>query len=130
ESAYQTYHDLADVLATDVNRNDQDKALYRASRFHEADCRFQAGDYRGALDVYQELSALYPQQVEKLHSLAGKSRCFFAMAWNDKANSVLEEIKRTLEALPDSCFDERASRWPRQKWMDWLETERRNDSQS
>jgi tetratricopeptide (TPR) repeat protein len=132
QSAYQAYEELGELLSAELTKDtvsDQEKSLYRASRFKEAECRFQAGDYKGALQVNQELSILYAQQVERLHALAGKRRCHFALGENDKANAVLQEVKQALDELPDSCFKEPASTWTRPKWTEWLETERRNDGQ-
>jgi hypothetical protein len=134
QTAYESYQKLAENLdaerASHSALTEQDQSLYRAARFKEAECRFQAGDYQGALAVNLELSTLYDRQVEKLHALAGKRRCYFALSETDKAVAVLDEIKRTLDGLSESSFNENASPWNKQKWTDWLEAERRNDHQA
>jgi hypothetical protein len=130
--AYTCYHELSELLAPrlkNVQSNDDDRSLYRVARFNEAECLFQAGKYPKALEVYQELSVLYFSQVERLHALAGKRRCFFAMGEVDKARAMLDDMKRALDELHESCFDPKISKWPRQKWTEWLDMERRNDTQ-
>jgi hypothetical protein len=34
-----------------------------------------------------------------------------------------------MDELHESSFDTKISRWPRQKWIEWLDAERKNDTQ-
>jgi TolA-binding protein len=128
--AARTYQDLADLLSRRLNTGrptEEEQALYRTATFFTAECRYNQGFYKEALELYDSLTRLYHNRVEVLHALAGQRQCHWAMSNAAAAREMLNYIQRALNELDDAAFDPRVSRWSRTDWQRWLENERDKD---
>lgn len=79
--------------------------------FIAADCRFNLGQYKEALAIYEKLIAAHPNQLPGLNALGGAVRCHAALGDKDALRQRLDEIRRVLSGMDESV---------RQQWDDWL----------
>jgi tetratricopeptide (TPR) repeat protein len=108
----------------------EDKALRQAA-FAAAECRFELGDYAGAIQLYEELAVRYRHQVDALAALKQMTRCYWvqrdpARANADdpnwiKAGEVIGRARAILQGLSDSAFQGRSDLPSRTEWEHWLD---------
>jgi tetratricopeptide (TPR) repeat protein len=82
--------------------------------FIVAQCRFDLGQYRLALQKYEELAALHGDRPEALRALGGTVSCYAALNDLVKLRQRLDEIQAR---LPRFNFLSEADR---QQWRDWV----------
>jgi tetratricopeptide (TPR) repeat protein len=117
------YQRVADELSTArasraLSRDEE--TLFRQAVFAVAECKFKLGQYDDALKQYEELSKRFPLEVEELIALLNAWRCYGMKFQNDKAKATLDRIRLSLQAMPNTAFDNSSEPRTRRWWENWL----------
>jgi tetratricopeptide (TPR) repeat protein len=118
------YTKLADdlsALRASRTLNPTEEGSLRQAGFALAECRFEAGDYQGAIRLYEDLVTRYPHRVEALTALKQITRCYWVQRDPNNAAETIKRIQTMLKDLPDSAFSGDADGQTRQEWEEWLE---------
>jgi len=79
--------------------------------FIAAECRFNLGDYEGALKIYEALAKKMHERPEGLNALGGMVRCHSALSQPEQVKQRLMEIRLMLNGMDGAI---------RQQWEAWL----------
>jgi tetratricopeptide (TPR) repeat protein len=82
------------------------------AKFRAAESCFNHGQYREALQIYNELAQTGAGGVEGLDALGGMVRCHAALGQQAEVRQRLEDIRRALATQDDPAV--------RQKWEEWV----------
>jgi tetratricopeptide (TPR) repeat protein len=109
--AAEEFKGLARFLQTEQGRGGLTPEEAAEVPFRAADCLFDHGDYKEALQVYEGLNAKYAGQPNRVAALGGMVRCHSAQGDNAKVKQLLEEIRELVKTMPED---------QKQQWSQWL----------
>jgi tetratricopeptide (TPR) repeat protein len=101
----------------------RDATLLRLAYLYEADCYFQAQEYRRALQLYEEAANKYKDTVHALASHVQIINSNVFLGQPEEARAVLARALVLVDAIPDAAFDRTLSSETREDWkryFQWL----------
>ncbi len=109
--AAEEFSELAGFLETAASAGHLTQEERAQIPFTAAACRFDLGEYKTALEIYNHLAERHKGTDEALNALGGAVRCHAALGQNDLVRQRLTEIRSQLAQLDESV---------RRPWEAWL----------
>jgi tetratricopeptide (TPR) repeat protein len=116
------YHKLIDDLSARTSAEPLtrlEQSILGKAHFADAECRFELGDFQGAIRLYEQLVLRYPHKVETLRALKQITRCYWVLRNQKMAIETVKRLRANLEQLPESVFADKDGE-TRQEWQEWL----------
>ncbi len=105
-------------------RNVQDDAPYAAMRRNcymlEGACLFDLGKYQEAIEAYQNVSSLYPNEPFVLETFVQIANCWQRLDRAENAHGAIKQAQLTLEQLPGDADFAATTAFNREEWRQLL----------
>ena len=100
-----------------------ERVYYRHAYLYEADCYFEAGQYKAALKLYEEAAAAFQDQPSALSAYVQIINCHTFLGQPAEARAALARARILADAMNEDAFDRSVSPETRGDWkryFDWL----------
>jgi tetratricopeptide (TPR) repeat protein len=101
--------------------NVQDDAPYAAMRRNcymlEGACLFDLGQYQQAIEAYQNVSSLYPNEPFVLETFVQIANCWQRLDRAENAHGAIKQAQLTLEQMPGDADFAATTAFSRQEWQ-------------
>jgi TolA-binding protein len=124
EKAAAAYEKLVEELAARAETGSlaaSESSMLNQAAFALADCRFDLGDYKEALKIYDFLAQRHPKKPEQLTALSQLWRCYWALDQVDKARQIAQQVAAALKELDETTFKNQQDHPIRKEWQQWLD---------
>jgi TolA-binding protein len=105
--------------------NAQDDGPYAAMRRNcymlEGACLFDLGRYREAIEAYQNVSSLYPNEPFVLETFVQIANCWQRLDRRENARGAIHQARITLEQMPGAADFAATTALSRDEWKVLLE---------
>jgi tetratricopeptide (TPR) repeat protein len=120
------YRELIDEYETrgEARLNPLEQVYLRHARLYEADCHFEAGEYREALKRYEETAGLYRDSPSGLAAYVQMIHCHVFLGEPQQARTALARGQVVLDRMDPAVFAMRVSPETKSDWQryfDWLD---------
>jgi len=98
--------------------------LLRFAHANEADCYFEAGEFREAAQRYAEITALFDHTLTALSAYVQMINCHVFLGEPEQARAALARARMVVDAMPPETFVESLSSETRDDWkryFEWIE---------
>jgi tetratricopeptide (TPR) repeat protein len=106
--------------------NVQDDAPYAAMRRNcymlEGACLFDLGKYQEAIEAYQNVSSLYPNEPFVLETFVQIANCWQRLDRAENAKGAIKQAQLTLEQMPGEADFAATTAFSREEWRQLLNT--------
>jgi len=100
--------------------NVQDDATFGAMRRNcymlEGACLFDLGRYQEAIEAYQNVSSLYPNEPFVLETFVQIAHCWQRLDRAENAHGAIEQAQLTLDQLPSDADFAATTAFNREEW--------------
>ena len=98
----------------------QDDAPYAAMRRNcymlEGACLFDLGRYQEAIEAYQNVSSLYPNEPFVLETFVQIANCWRRLDRAENAHGAIQQAQLTLEQMPGDADFAATTAFSREEW--------------
>ncbi len=106
-------------------QNVQDDAQYAAMRRNcymlEGACLFDLGKYQEAIEAYQNVSSLYPNEPFVLETFVQIANCWQRLDRQENAHGAIQQAQLTLEQMPGDADFAATTAFSRDEWRTLLD---------
>jgi tetratricopeptide (TPR) repeat protein len=82
----------------------------------EGACLFDLGRYQEAIEAYQNVSSLYPNEPFVLETFVQIAHCWQRLDRTENAHGAIEQAQLTLQQLPDDSDFAATTAFSREEW--------------
>jgi tetratricopeptide (TPR) repeat protein len=101
-------------------QNDLDKLYLKLSHFYRADCFYDLGEYKSAIQLYDAAALRYQEDPSALAAYVQIVNSYFALGKLDDARTANERAKWLLRKMPPGAFENGGLDMNKQYWEQWL----------
>jgi TolA-binding protein len=102
------------------SRSPLEQVYYRNAYFYQADCAFDRGRYKPAIELYKEAARKFDDKPASLVALVQIVNAHCELGQYEQAQVYNRMALDRLEQMPEGVFDQPALPMSRQHWEDWL----------
>ncbi len=105
----------------DERRDKRDKIYLRHSWLYQADCLFDLGEYRQAVDLYEQAALRYQMTPTALMALVQVVNCHIKLNNPRAASSANSRAVSQLARMDDKALLDSDMAMTRQQWQEWFD---------
>ena len=119
-SAGEFYARVIDRFHGSKPTNDADKMYVKLSYFSRADCFYDLGDFKSAVDLYKTAAQQYQNDPSALRAYVQIVNSYYALGMIDEAKKAAERTKVLLRQMPEEAFTDGRVQMNKQYWEQLL----------